>query len=375
MSRTARTFSDHLRELRLRLFVSFLFFVAGGVLTYCLNVPILQAIQQSLRQTLYYTTPAGAFNLAMKISFIGGVVFVLPAIIYNAASFVQPALTRRFTKAELRLMTMLTLALAAAGAAFAYYLVVPMSLNFFQKFDVKGFQSLISATEYVNFVVNCVLIFVIMFQLPLLLLFIDRVKPLPPKKLWGFEKFVVVGSLVIALVLPFTYDPLTQFLIALPIIVLYNISICLIMLSHRAQKRHLNPEPPHAQVIVPVVRPEAVVAHAVALPQAAAMSVAPRVVSTAKSPRSVDGFAPRQGIAVHTGKAAPSTATHRNAPQRASGRPSQHLISDFITQPVKRSAQYERRIVSDAPRPRRIELPHFGVDASSDVLPQQYSEG
>src|SRR5258708_5928747 len=221
----ARTFLDHVHELRIRLFVSVLFFIAGGGIAYAVNVPILHVLQHPFNQTLYYTTPAGAFNLVMKISILGGVVLVLPALVYNIIAFVQPAMKKRLSKGELRFMTALSLVLAIGGALFAYIMIVPMSLKFFGSFNVAGFKSLISATDYVNFVVNCLLAFVIIFQLPLAMLFLDRIKPLPPKRLWKNEKFVVLGSLIVAFELPFTYDPATQFIIAVPIILLYNLSI------------------------------------------------------------------------------------------------------------------------------------------------------
>lgn len=358
MSRASNTFSDHLRELRLRLLVSFLFFVAGGVLAYFLNVPLLQALQHSFRQTLYYTTPAGAFNLAMKISLIGGIVFALPALIYNVAAFIQPALEKRFTKSELRIMTVMTVVLSVVGAAFAYYLVVPMSLNFFQKFDVKGFQTLISATEYVNFVTNCILIFVVLFQLPLLLLFIDRVRPLPPRRLWKLEKFVVVGSLVIALILPFTYDPLTQFLIALPIILLYNLSILLIAMSHRAQHRRVRKvhaktrtQPRAQEEMLQPVSPRPVA------PNAVQVAVTTRARPVAAAPRCVDGFAPR--------------ATAQPLAPARSGQSSQRVISDFVGQPIRRTIQYQSRRTIDVVLPNRSGI--SGV-APSRPFPQPSAE-
>src|SRR5260221_1590496 len=105
MSHAARTFLDHVRELRLRLFVSVVFFIIGGAAAYAANVPILHTLQLPLHETLYYTTPAGAFNLVMKISVLGGVVLLLPAVVYNVIAFVQPALTKRLTKGEVRFMT------------------------------------------------------------------------------------------------------------------------------------------------------------------------------------------------------------------------------------------------------------------------------
>lgn len=365
-ARAAGTFSEHLRELRLRLFVTFLFFVAGGVLAYLYNVPILRAIQQSLHQPLYYTTPAGAFNLAMKISLIGGVVCVLPALMYNTIAFVQPALKHKLGKTELRLMTLLTLVLAVCGGAFAYYLVVPMSLSFFRQFDVKGFQSLISATEYVNFVVNCVLIFVLLFQLPLFMLMIDRVRPVPPKRLWKLEKYVVIGSLVLALVLPFTYDPLTQFLIALPIIVLYNLSIAFIALAHRAQRRR-------DRVTVKRIARGASVrqferpADVQPAMQLVAAATPSRPVHAPHPIRSVDGFAPlHKGPAPRTVVVRPAQPQQKQPPL-ASSRP--RLISDFVGQPIKRPVQYQHRSAS-AVQPRRLDLSGFAVNSAANPLQQ-----
>ena len=366
-ARTAGTFSEHLRELRMRLFVIFLFFVAGGVLAYIYNVSILHAIQQSLHQPLYYTTPAGAFNLAMKISLIGGVVCVLPALMYNVIAFVQPALKRTLGKTELRLMTLLTLVLALSGAAFAYYLVVPMSLNFFRQFDVKGFQSLISATEYVNFVVNCVLIFVLLFQLPLFMLLIDRIRPVPPKRLWKLEKYVVIGSLVIALVLPFTYDPLTQFLIALPIIVLYNLSIMFIALAHRAQRRRDKAAEKRAIRGMPVHQLERHIdVNTVRLPSSA---VSQRPAHVPQAVRSVDGFAPLRPGDVHRAVAA-KQAQHQNQPAIL---PKPRLISDFVGQPIKRPVQYQRRGTS-AVQPRRLDLAGFAINPTAGALQQASAE-
>jgi hypothetical protein len=71
-----------------------------------------------------------------------------------------------------------------------------------------------------------------MFQIPLVIAFVDRIKPLQPRKLLKYEKWVVIGSLVIAILAPFTYDFVTSLLIGVPIVVLYNLSILMIVFNH-----------------------------------------------------------------------------------------------------------------------------------------------
>jgi hypothetical protein len=122
--------------------------------------------------------------------------------------------------------------LAISGAAFAFYVILPGTLAFFKGFQVSGLSALISADNYLGFVTNIIIMFVIVFQIPLLIIFIDIIKPLQPKKLIKLEKWVILGSLIVALLAPFTYDLVTSLLIALPIILLYNLSIGIVFARH-----------------------------------------------------------------------------------------------------------------------------------------------
>ena len=356
-SRTPRTFADHLRELRQRLFVSIGFFLLGGTVAYVVHADLLRVLQQPLHQTLYYTTPAGAFNLTMKLSVLGGVLLLLPVAMYNLAAFVQPALKRQLGRLELQLLTILSLVLAVGGGLFAYFVVVPMSLGFFRQFNQPGFQSLISASDYVNFVVNCLIAFVIIFQLPLFLLFIDRITPLPPKRLWHYERHVIVASLIIALILPFTYDPLTQFMIALPIILLYNLSIIFILLAHRSQRRrHAVAQAIRLQSAARKVEPT--VAHrppAATRPVLATSIPAPRPQPAARATtpvRSIDGV-------TRPIPHADNPATSHAAPARPAhtvSRPG--LIADVVARPASRQANYQAR--GKASYSRSLAIP--GID-------------
>ncbi len=223
----------HVNELRIRLLWPVLFLLVGGGIGYALHTSLIKLLRTPLNQALYYSSPAGNFNFIMKISFIIGIVLALPVLVYNIVRFVQPVFSTKVKQKHVYYLALFSLVLAIAGAAFAFYVVVPMSLHFFFGFNVDGVKPLLAADDYLNFVLNCIVTFIVVFQIPLLMLFINRIKPLPPKKLLKLEKYVIVGSLAIALILPFSYDPLTQFLIALPIIGLYNTSLLLVWLVNR----------------------------------------------------------------------------------------------------------------------------------------------
>jgi len=141
--------------------------------------------------------------------------------------------------------------LAIAGASFAFYSILPGTLSFFKGFQVTGLNALISADNYLGFVTNIIIMFVIVFQIPLIVAFIDKIKPLQPRKLLRMEKWVVLGSLIVALLAPFTYDLVTSLLIALPIIVLYNLSIFLVVFQH-ARTAHKTKTAIRATMVKPI---------------------------------------------------------------------------------------------------------------------------
>jgi len=226
------TVNDHIRELLMRFLIVAVTMIVVGIVIYFFYAPILAFLSSPLKAPLYYTTPAGSFTFIMKICFMGALTITIPALTYNLIMFVRPAFGSNLPIKSVYLTAFYSALLSFAGAAFAFYIILPGSLQFFAGFQVKGLNALISADSYLNFVTNIIVTFVIMFQLPLLIAFIDRIKPLQPRNLLKYEKWVVVGSLVVAILAPFTYDFVTSILIAVPIIVLYNLSILMVVFNH-----------------------------------------------------------------------------------------------------------------------------------------------
>lgn len=167
---------------------------------------------------------------------MGALAVTIPIIIYNVIMFVRPAFEKALPKRRVYLTTLFSALLAFAGAAFGFLVIVPGALQFFAGFQVNGLSALISADAYLGFVTNVIITFILVFQLPLLIAFIDTIKPLTPRKLFGAEKWVILGSLVISFLVPFALDITTSLLIAAPIVGLYNISIVIVLLRHAQQR-------------------------------------------------------------------------------------------------------------------------------------------
>lgn len=226
------TVYDHIRELQARLFVSGIALAVMGIITFVFYQPILTLLSSPLDAPLYYNNPAGGFNFIMKVCFTGALILAMPVLIYNIIMFISPAFKKHLPVNKVFRTAGTSTLLAIAGAAFAFFCILPGTLHFLKEFQVSGLSALITADAYLKFVTNIIITFVIVFQIPLVITFFDTIKPIDIKKLLKMEKWVIVGSLIIALITPITYDPITSLLLAVPIIVLYNLSIATIIIRH-----------------------------------------------------------------------------------------------------------------------------------------------
>ena len=232
-----QTLLDHVRELQKRLIATVAVFVVGSVIGYLLFEQIVNILRAPLGQELYYSTPAGSLGFIVKICTMVGVAFALPTLVYNIMMFLRPAFGRAMSIKQAYFLAAGSVFLAFSGIAFGYYLIIPGALHFFAGFQFNGLTALITADSYLSFVTNVIITFTIVFQIPLLMVLIDRIKPLTPKRLFANEKYIILAGLVISLFVPFAFDLTTSLLIALPIVVLYNISIVMIMWQHNYSRR------------------------------------------------------------------------------------------------------------------------------------------
>lgn len=232
------TFAEHIYELRKRLMWSLLFVALGAGLGYFLHDTIIWLLQQPLGEQLYYTTPTGAFSFVIKVCCVFGFIVSLPVVMYQAFSFFEPLVPVK-TRRSLVWYVLVSVLLALAGIAFAYFVSLPAALHFLVSFgsNAGDIQALITAEEYFNFVLAYVAGFAALFQLPLIITFINKVTPLKPSQLMSGIRYVILGSFIAAAIITPTPDPINQALMAGPIILLYFMSVLVIMATNAAKKR------------------------------------------------------------------------------------------------------------------------------------------
>lgn len=248
-----QTFSEHIRELRKRFLYVITLVVVGCGVGYAVHEPLFRILKRPLEQELYYNTPIGGFNAMLKISVLVGLILGIPFLFYQICQFLSPAFKRLSAKRHLKILVSSFL-LAATGVAFGYFVSLPSALNFLTNYDSQNITPLIIVGEYLNFVFSYLLGFAILFQVPLVMLFINRIKPQNPRKLMKQQRWVILFSFIIAAALTPTPDPVNQFLMAAPVILLYQLSVGLVWMQNRRNKGVVEPllESPQIKVSAPI---------------------------------------------------------------------------------------------------------------------------
>jgi sec-independent protein translocase protein TatC len=239
-----QTFHDHIVELRRRLLWVVVAVGLSTTVGYLIRKHLITILQRPLGAPLYYNTPAGSFNFIFKLAFLVGFFITLPVVIYQLLRFIEPALPNKITRKLILKIISSSYILALAGIGFGYFYMIPMSLHFFAQYSSSQIRPLISANEYLSYIMGILITFALAFQIPLLVLFINRIKPIKPRRLLHYQRHVIVGSLVFALILPFTYDPISQFIVAIPIVIMYYLSIVVVAVANRRHRRPKVTSPP-----------------------------------------------------------------------------------------------------------------------------------
>lgn len=226
----------HIDELRKRALGCVMALVLGGAVGYHFQTEIIAWLVKPLGQQLFYTSPTGGFDFLIKICLFFGFLLAVPVIIYNFIRFLAPAVPERVSYSTVKLL-FVSVILALLGVAFAYYVSLPAALHFLNNFTNDQIQSLISAQEYFNFVMIYLAGFAILFQMPLIFAFINKVTPLRPYVLMKKQRLVILGSFIIAAFLTPTPDPMNQTIMAIPIIGLYQTSIGVVWQDNKRKSR------------------------------------------------------------------------------------------------------------------------------------------
>lgn len=239
---------DHLLELRRRLLMAAAALaVAFGICLYFAR-PIFAFLVQPLLRAgqgkLIYTQIFEAFFVEIKVAFFAAMMLSFPVIANQVWQFVAPGLYRNERRALLPFI-FATPVLFLSGAALAYYVAIPVALHFLLGFqgNLGGVQqeALPGVGNYLSFVMQFLFGFGLSFLLPVLLMLLERAGVVTRKQLVGARRYAIVGAFAIAAVLT-PPDVGSQLLLAVPLVILYELALIGIWFTERRRKTEEKPE-------------------------------------------------------------------------------------------------------------------------------------
>ncbi len=230
-------FIEHAYELRRRLYYIVISVVVWGGAAYAVQEHIVDILLAPARgEKFIYTTPGGGIDFLFKICIYSGLIVSLPVIVYNVLRFIEPLITRA-SKQFILWGSIVSGLLAIAGIMFGYFIGLPAALHFLtHQFTTVQIKPLVTIQSYLQFVIVYMVGSAMLFQLPLMLIFINRIKPLKPKRLLHYERWVILVAFVLSGLMNPTPNMLSQLLIAGPFILMYQVGILLIALINKRRK-------------------------------------------------------------------------------------------------------------------------------------------
>lgn len=232
------TIIKHLEELRRVFLVSAVAVLIASSIAFAYREFFLDLITepvQALEINLVYTAMAEGFFTQVKLALIAGLIAAMPVILWQVWGFIIPALyphERRWVY----LLVPASLVLFAAGVLFAYLSVFRVAVRFFVM--VSGdLQPMITIGKYLSFTMWFLVPFGLVFELPLVVMFLTRIGVITPEFLARKRKYALLIIFIIAALLTPTPDPLTQTLMGGPMYLLYELSILVSRLVRRKRQK------------------------------------------------------------------------------------------------------------------------------------------
>jgi len=233
------TVIEHLEELRKRAISSLIML---GVAT-AASVPFASPLLRFLKlpasgyiDKLAFFAPEEAFSIYIRISFIAGLIVSFPFIIYQLWMFTAPAIEEKFKRYVVFFTGMISLAFLA-GCAFAYLIMLPAALKFLLSLGQGDLVAVISASKYISFVTTLILISGLVFQMPVLSMIATKIGIMDHIFLRKKFMYAVIAIMILAAVITPTGDAVNMLILALPMILLYEVSIWVSWLAKFSKRR------------------------------------------------------------------------------------------------------------------------------------------
>ncbi|MFQ6131220.1 MAG: twin-arginine translocase subunit TatC [Armatimonadota bacterium] len=245
-------FFEHLEELRSRILRSAAYIIIGMIIVWFMRHDLFLMVKAPLwdgaeRAGFHPNDPAindiivagdrvtSGFIFSLQLAFFGGILVSFPAMALEAWLFIEPALLDHERKYVLVILPFSVL-LFVAGVVFCY-LIAPLGIAFLLKFQMDmGMTPVLNVIEYMRFILRLLLIFGLVFQLPMVLMFLSFVGLVSSRQLIDKWRYAVVAIFLIAAIATPTTDPFTMTILAVPVMLLYGLSIVLAIVVEKRRR-------------------------------------------------------------------------------------------------------------------------------------------
>lgn len=231
---TTMSLIEHLEELRRRLIIVVIAIVAAAVIGFVFSGSVLDLLRvplPSAYDTIYFTAPADAFGVQVKIAGFIGIALAMPVILFHVWRFVTPGLTKRERRFVWPVMVAAIL-LFALGIVVGYA-IIPYALNFLLGFARPGLQPLLTIDGYVGFVTTMLLAFGLVLEFPIVLIGLARVGVLSHRRLASQRRWAIVAIVLLAIVLTPGGDPISPLILGSVMYLLFEGSLFVIRMIRR----------------------------------------------------------------------------------------------------------------------------------------------
>jgi sec-independent protein translocase protein TatC len=222
------TILEHLQEARRRMIICAVALGIGLIAGAFLATPTLEWMKGPGESrvenfSLIFTQPLEYWTTFFRVMLLLAITFAMPVIVWQVLAFVGPGLTRNEKKWAYPIVLGASF-MFVAGCAFAFYIELPPALNFLlDGGDVA--EPLISVKSYVDFVTRLMLVTGLVFETPFVVMGLAKVGLVTSRKLLSWWRFAIVGAFILSAVVTPSIDPITQTLVAVPMIVLFFVGI------------------------------------------------------------------------------------------------------------------------------------------------------
>jgi len=230
------TVLGHLGELRSRLIKCVIAVAITSLISFIFAKQIFDILILPAGEIdLIYIEMTEMIGTYMRVSLASGIILAMPYLIYQVLMFVSPALTRKEKRYIYLILPWVTL-MFIGGVAFSYFILIPPATKFLITFGSDIATPQIKIGNYISIVTRLLVAIGLVFELPVLTTFLARIGVVTPKWLAAKRKLAIIFAFILAAIITPTFDPINQSLVAIPLIILYEMSIWLAKLVHRGKK-------------------------------------------------------------------------------------------------------------------------------------------